>query len=346
MPRIFLFLLLILQVASPLARAGYDKEVVNALATGDLAKAESLLGHPPEQPAQPLKGGIDSAGIVYLFFFILQEHTEASEIERIINMLRRAIRLGADPTRIVVFEGPSPYGFDLSPVEIILHEWETESKKTPDSKSASIIRSARKMFDIFFETKAVSPNYQLLFAFSKDDTRRLGFIHWLVLRQASQEIRSYFLSQGVGPSSMDDAMWNMAMVAAGSADLEVLRDIRQHCGQVAAAGMFNYRCPINYNPTVLHAALMPLVGGTPAERVIEVIEYLVQNGANPSQRSRFHDLIDELDFWEPQYPQHRKEFSRVRAYLREHLDRLQTEYEHAQHCLRALGVTPEPPGYH
>lgn len=69
--------------------------------------------------------------------------------------------------------------------------------------------------------------------------------------------------------------------------------------------------------------------------MIEMVEYLVANGANPSQRSQGgmgHDLIDEIEFWQPQYPQFHNNYEKVRLYLKANGKKLFADYVEFKRC--------------
>lgn len=314
------------------AWAGYDLDLLKAIQSDDatVESVEALLNNPPVGQVQPLKDTKWGPGVIFILHRFMVDNMNRSE--RVAKMVKRAIELGADPMKVVDFGGPSPYHFDLTSLEIILHEWEFQSKK-PEDPGPRFAAAAQKMFDIFIETKSIDLGFQPLFAFSETETRRFGIVHWLILRQAKPEIRDYFLRHGVGPESMDDGQWNMAMTAAASADLATLKSIREICGLPTAAQMFNYRCPIRFNPTVLHAAVAGTIHFN-ADQVIPVIEYLVQNGADPSQRSMYHDLLREVDFWLPRHPKRQSEFLKVREFLVQNMPRLTALHKACRELLK------------
>lgn len=326
--RFWLFLFVAtLQFSASLAHADLDQDIIDAISAGNFEQASNLLRTVTKKP--------DDSAIVYAVWLELYDHPDKTE--QLKGILRQALRLGVNPTTKVEFDHGNPYGFELSAVEIILHEWEQKSKRALDNARAEeMARAARKVFDVLFQEKALDLNYQMLFAISKEETRRFSVVQWLIVREALPELRNYFMSKGELSGLRDDVGWNVAMTAAMAGDLATLKAIREKAGMQKAAQIFNFKSQHHFNPTVLHVAISGLHAGQTAERVIEVIDYLVENGADPSQRSKFHNLIDEVDFWIPRFPQLKDEYLKVRKFLVERSQYLKIMHESFKTCSMLL----------
>lgn len=167
------------------------------------------------------------------------------------------------------------------------------------TKANERIDCAEMIFDELFKLKAIDPNIKVQWEYAEGQSTHVSLLSWLLIHQAPISIFNKFISNGIGTPNTIDSIYdfNIPMQAAMFGNLEALDSILKNWGPEKAALAFNFRKPTDFNPTVLHITISQAQFKGGAKTAIEMIEFLVKNGANPDQRSKYHNLIQEVDFW-------------------------------------------------
>lgn len=325
---------LIIFVQATAAYANFGDQLSDALQDNDLNRAEALL-NTVSKGAKPLVGTEDQGGVLLVIWSLLREITSAAQIDRLTKISLRLIEVGADLSVPVEFGGEKKYpydGFPLSPVEIALHEWVAHSKLPPTKETLEYIKASKIFFEILLSNNLLDPNYLLILPTQGIEHRKMSILQWLSARDASPDIKDFFMRRQFGIDTLDNIDWNLAMVAAMKGDLDLLKSIVNTCSAQATTQMFNYRCAFMFNPTVLHVAVGS-AAYTGADRAIEMVKLLTKHGADPDQRSKLHSLFDEVDFWSRIHPDKKSEYQKVRRYLEAHWQNLRDDY---RKCVKEL----------
>lgn len=298
-----------------------------ALDENHVSRLESLLNNPP--PGRPLS---ESDGrLVYGLFNLLFSQEEASDAQRVLAIARKAFQLGANPKSFVPMRKKDGkiVASHMTGVEAILDQWSRLADQHPDQKT-EIASRASHFFDELLSFGGITPDDWVRLYFADGSSRRFRLLHYPFVMSATRDIYSYFLSKRPSIYSLDDLGMNTPMVIAAVADLEALKAFAEAYGPIAAAEAFNFRTEMNFNPTVLHVAVNAINMGKSVGEVSAVISYLVENGADPDQRSMYHDLIDETNFWARQAPRRASEFRQLGRQLKVILPELRTSFSLAK----------------
>lgn len=290
----------------------YWKRLMNAFEEVDLDRADSMLKNPPIGVDRPLAEA--DGRLLFVAGQVLVAQNDPVYIEKILKLIERSIDLGANPRRFI----PARNNLDQEPtsdprnsvIDVFLNAWIKINDQT-DHRHANF----EKMYELFYNKGVLFFDYQSLILFSATNMRRMPITHWLIAANAHPRMMKYFFNK-IPIDTLDQQGVTATGFAAGSGDVAYLRKIAQALGPDLTLKAFNTISPARYQPTNMHFAIYGVSRGRTIEQTLETMDYLAQNGANPDQRSVYHDLLQECHYAASLFPQFQADY----AHLRERIE--------------------------